>query len=137
MSAYRDRAVEQIREQVGAEGRVICGLSGGVDSSVTAVLLHEAIGERLTCVFVDHGLLREGEAEEVIALFGGHYNVRLIHEDASKLFLERLQGVTEPEEKRKVIGASFIDVFDRVSGSVEGARFLAQGTLNPDVIESV
>jgi GMP synthase (glutamine-hydrolysing) len=116
---------------------VICGLSGGVDSSVTAVLIHEAIGERLTCVFVDHGLMRQGEAEEVIKLFGGQYNIPLIHEDAADLFLERLDGVTDPEEKRKIIGAAFIDIFDKAASSIDGATFLAQGTLYPDVIESV
>ena len=137
MAAYRGRAVEAIRKQVGAKGRVICGLSGGVDSSVTAVLLHEAIGERLTCVFVDHGLLRAGEAEEVVGLFGGQYNIPLVHEDASEMFLGRLAGVEDPEEKRKIIGATFIDVFDKAAASVDGAGFLAQGTLYPDVIESV
>jgi len=104
---------------------------------VTAVLIHEAIGERLTCVFVDHGLMRQGEAEEVVKLFGGHYNIPLIHEDASDLFLGRLDGVSDPEEKRKIIGATFIDVFDKAAASIDGAGFLAQGTLYPDVIESV
>jgi GMP synthase (glutamine-hydrolysing) len=137
MQAYKARAIEAIRKQVGDDGRVICGLSGGVDSSVTAVLLHEAIGERLTCVFVDHGLMRQGEAEEVVKLFGGHYNIPLIHEDASHLFLGRLDGVSDPEEKRKIIGATFIDVFDKAAASIDGAGFLAQGTLYPDVIESV
>jgi GMP synthase (glutamine-hydrolysing) len=137
MQAYKARAIEAIRKQVGDDGRVICGLSGGVDSSVTAVLIHEAIGERLTCVFVDHGLMRQGEAEEVVKLFGGHYNIPLIHEDASDLFLGRLDGVSDPEEKRKIIGATFIDVFDKAAASIDGAGFLAQGTLYPDVIESV
>ena len=137
MEAYKERAIAAIRAQVGEEGRVICGLSGGVDSSVTAVLIHEAIGERLTCVFVDHGLMREGEAEEVVSLFGGHYNIPLIHEDASDLFLGRLDGVSDPEQKRKIIGATFIDVFDKAAASIDGAGFLAQGTLYPDVIESV
>ena len=105
------RAIEAIRAQVG-DGKVICGLSGGVDSSVAAVLIHEAIGDQLTCVFVDHGLLRAGEAEEVVALFGGHYNIPLIHKDASGLFLGRLDGVSDPEKKRKIIGASFIEVFE-------------------------
>ena len=99
MQAYKARAIDAIRKQVGEEGRVICGLSGGVDSSVTAVLIHEAIGDRLTCVFVDHGLMRQGEAEEVVALFGGQYNIPLIHEDASDLFLGRLDGVSDPEEE--------------------------------------
>jgi GMP synthase (glutamine-hydrolysing) len=137
MASYREQAIAAIRAQVGDEGRVICGLSGGVDSSVTAVLIHEAIGERLTCVFVDHGLMRQGEAEEVIKLFGGQYNIPLIHEDAADLFLERLDGVTDPEEKRKIIGAAFIDIFDKAATSIDGATFLAQGTLYPDVIESV
>ena len=137
MAAYRSRAIASIREQVGPEGRVICGLSGGVDSSVTAVLLHEAIGERLTCVFVDHGLMRAGEAEEVVSLFGGQYNIPLIHEKAADLFLGRLAGISDPEEKRKIIGKTFIDVFDKAAVSIEGAGFLAQGTLYPDVIESV
>ena len=137
MGAYRIRAIEAIRRQVGAEGRVICGLSGGVDSSVTAVLLHEAIGERLTCVFVDHGLLRQGEADEVLALFREHYNICLIHEDAADLFLSRLDGVADPEKKRKIIGATFVEVFDRIAGGIDGAQFLAQGTLYPDVIESL
>ena len=136
MAAYKERAIASIKEQVGKD-KVICGLSGGVDSSVTAVLLHEAIGAQLICVFVDHGLMRAGEAEEVLRLFGDHYNIPLIHENASQVFLERLKGITDPEEKRKIIGASFIDIFDKAASSVEGAKFLAQGTLYPDVIESV
>ena len=136
MAAYKERAIASIKEQVGKD-KVICGLSGGVDSSVTAVLLHEAIGAQLICVFVDHGLMRAGEAEEVIRLFGDHYNIPLIHESASQVFLERLKGITDPEAKRKIIGASFIDIFDKAASSVEGAKFLAQGTLYPDVIESV
>ena len=137
MAAYRQQAVEAIRKQVGAKGRVICGLSGGVDSSVAAILIHEAIGERLTCVFVDHGLLRKGEAEEVVSLFGRHYNIPLIHADASDMFLSRLAGVSDPEQKRKIIGGAFIEVFDAESAKIEGADFLAQGTLYPDVIESI
>ena len=137
MEAYRRQAIDAIRQQVGDDGRVICGLSGGVDSSVTAILLHEAIGERLTCVFVDHGLLRKGEAEEVVELFGRHYNIPLIHADAAEMFLQRLDGVSDPEQKRKIIGASFIEVFDQESANIEGAGFLAQGTLYPDVIESI
>ncbi|MGB0180421.1 MAG: glutamine-hydrolyzing GMP synthase [Candidatus Puniceispirillales bacterium] len=137
MASYREQAIAAIRAQVGDNGKVICGLSGGVDSSVTAVLIHEAIGERLTCVFVDHGLMRQGEADEVIKLFGGQYNIPLIHEDASDLFLSRLDGVTDPEEKRKIIGAAFIEVFDQAASKIDGATFLAQGTLYPDVIESV
>ena len=136
MAAYRSRAIDAIRKQVG-DGKVICGLSGGVDSSVTAVLIHEAIGDQLTCVFVDHGLLRKGEAEEVVSLFGGHYNIPLIHRDVSKMFLERLDGVPDPEQKRKIIGGSFIEVFDEEAQKIDGARFLAQGTLYPDVIESI
>ena len=137
MAAYRAQAVKAIRAQVGEEGRVICGLSGGVDSSVAAILIHEAIGERLTCVFVDHGLLRKGEADEVVNLFGRHYNIPLIHADASDMFLGQLEGVSDPEQKRKIIGAAFIEVFDRESAKIENATFLAQGTLYPDVIESI
>ena len=116
---------------------MICGLSGGVDSSVVAVLIHEAIGDQLTCIFVDTGLMRAGEADEVVSLFKGHYNIPLIHAEAEELFLSRLAGVTDPEKKRKVIGATFIDVFDREAAKIGGADFLAQGTLYPDVIESV
>jgi GMP synthase (glutamine-hydrolysing) len=136
MRAFKDEAIEKIRKQVG-RGKVICGLSGGVDSSVAAVLLHEAIGDQLTCVFVDHGLLRLGEAQKVVALFKGHYNIPLIHVDASAIFLSALGGVTDPEEKRKTIGKLFIDVFDAEAKKIGGADFLAQGTLYPDVIESV
>ena len=137
MAAYKSQAIKYINEQVGANSRVICGLSGGVDSSVAAILLHQAIGDRLTCVFVDHGLLRKGEADEVLELFGSRYNIPLIHKDASKLFLSKLEGVSDPEQKRKIIGASFIDVFDEESKKIIGAEFLAQGTLYPDVIESI
>ena len=136
MAAFRKQAIERVRAQVGS-GRVICGLSGGVDSSVVAVLLHEAIGDQLTCVFVDHGLLRKGEASEVVDLFRDHYNISLVHRDASDLFLKKLDGVSDPEQKRKIIGSTFIDVFDEEAGKVGGADFLAQGTLYPDVIESV
>jgi GMP synthase (glutamine-hydrolysing) len=136
MRAFKDEAVEKIRRQVG-KGRVICGLSGGVDSAVAAVLIHEAIGEQLTCVFVDHGLLRLGEAEEVVTLFRDSYNIPLVHVDAAPLFLGALQGVTDPEEKRKTIGRLFIDVFEDEAKKIGGAEFLAQGTLYPDVIESV
>ena len=135
------RGNRAISAQVGA-GRVICGLSGGVDSAVAAVLIHEAIGERLTCVFVDHGLLRLGEAEEVVGLFRGHYNIPLVHVEAGELFLGALTGVTDPEEKRKIIGRLFIDDV-RARGQRDRRRrtgmpeFLAQGTLYPDVIESV
>ena len=136
MAAFRAEAVARIRDQVGA-GRVICGLSGGVDSSVAAVLIHEAIGDQLTCVFVDTGLLRHNEASEVVRLFRDHYNIPLIHVDAADEFLAALAGISEPEAKRKAIGRVFIDVFDREAGRIEGAAFLAQGTLYPDVIESV
>jgi GMP synthase (glutamine-hydrolysing) len=136
MAAYRREMIDKIRAQVGRE-RVICGLSGGVDSAVAAVLIHEAVGENLTCVFVDHGLMRAGEAEEVVSLFRDHYNIPLVHVDASKLFLDALQGISEPETKRKTIGKLFIDVFEAEAGKLGGARFLAQGTLYPDVIESV
>ncbi len=136
MAAFRQEAVERIRAQVGP-AKVICGLSGGVDSSVAAVLIHEAIGEQLTCVFVDTGLLRAGEAEQVVELFRNHYNIPLIHVDAAGDFLSALQGVEEPEAKRKAIGRVFVDVFDREAGRIEGAAFLAQGTLYPDVVESV
>jgi GMP synthase (glutamine-hydrolysing) len=136
MAAFRQEEVARIREQVGS-GRVICGLSGGVDSSVAAVLIHEAIGDQLTCVFVDTGLLRLNEAEQVVSLFRNHYNIPLIHVDASKDFLGALDGVSDPETKRKTIGRLFVEVFDREAAKIEGAEFLAQGTLYPDVIESV
>ena len=136
MRAFREEAIEKIRAQVG-KGRVICGLSGGVDSAVAAVLIHEAIGDQLTCVFVDHGILRLNEAKTVVALFRGHYNIPLVHVDASKQFLGELEGVTDPEKKRKIIGRLFIDVFDAEAKKLGGADFLAQGTLYPDVIESV
>ncbi|MBM3489956.1 MAG: glutamine-hydrolyzing GMP synthase [Alphaproteobacteria bacterium] len=136
MAAFRLAEVARIRALVG-RGRVICGLSGGVDSSVAALLLHEAIGERLLCVFVDTGLMREGEAAEVIALFRRHYNIALAHRDASALFLQRLAGVSDPEAKRKIIGAAFIEVFEAEAKAHDQADFLAQGTLYPDVIESV
>jgi GMP synthase (glutamine-hydrolysing) len=136
MHAFRAAMVEKIRKQVG-KGKVICGLSGGVDSSVAAVLIHEAIGDQLTCIFVDTGMMRTGESEEVVTLFRNHYNIPLIHADARDLFLGRLKGISDPEQKRKIIGAAFIDVFDKESQKVGGAEFLAQGTLYPDVIESV
>ncbi|MGC6476265.1 MAG: glutamine-hydrolyzing GMP synthase [Parvibaculales bacterium] len=136
MAAFKDSALEKVREQVG-QGRVICGLSGGVDSSVVAVLLHEAIGDQLTCVYVDTGMMRAGESEEVVTLFRDHYNINLVHKDASDLFLSKLDGVSDPEQKRKIIGATFIDVFEAEAAAVGGADFLAQGTLYPDVIESV
>ncbi len=136
MAHFKSSAIAGIRAQVG-QGRVICGLSGGVDSAVAAVLIHEAIGEQLTCIFVDHGLMREAEAEEVVRLFRESYNIPLVHVDASETFLRELKGVDDPEAKRKTIGRLFIDVFDAESGKLGGADFLAQGTLYPDVIESV
>jgi GMP synthase (glutamine-hydrolysing) len=136
MAAFREAEIARIREQVG-HSKVICGLSGGVDSAVTAVLLHEALGDALTCIFVDHGLLREGEAQEVERLFRGAYNIPLIQVNAAQRFLAALERVTEPEGKRKTIGRLFIDVFDEAAHEVGGAEFLAQGTLYPDVIESV
>ena len=136
MAAFKTQAIERVRAQVG-DGRVICGLSGGVDSAVTAVLLHEAIGDQLSCIFVDTGLLRSGEGAQVVSLFRDHYNIPLVHRDAGAVFLGKLSGVTDPEIKRKTIGALFIDVFDEEAGKIGGAEFLAQGTLYPDVIESV
>ena len=136
MAAYREEAVQKIRDQVG-DKQVVCGLSGGVDSSVAAVLIHEAIGDQLTCVFVDHGLLRQGEADEVLTMFRDNYNIPLIHADEAELFLGELDGQSDPETKRKIIGRLFIDVFQKHANNIEGAEFLAQGTLYPDVIESV
>jgi GMP synthase (glutamine-hydrolysing) len=140
MRAYRDHAVEAIRRQVG-EGRVICALSGGVDSSVAAVLIHEAIGERLTCIFVDHGLMRKNETAEVVAMFREHYNIPLVHVNAADLFIGALEGETDPEAKRKTIGRLFIEVFEQEAEKLardgKAPDFLAQGTLYPDVIESV
>lgn len=136
MSSFKDSKIEEIKSQVGS-GSVICGLSGGVDSSVVAVLLNEAIGSQLTCVFVDTGMMRAGEAEEVISLFRDHYNIKLLHNDASEIFINRLTGIIDPEEKRKIIGNTFVDIFEEEAKKIGGARFLAQGTLYPDVIESV
>jgi GMP synthase (glutamine-hydrolysing) len=136
MAAFREEAIERIRAQVGT-AKVICGLSGGVDSSVAAVLIHEAIGDQLTCVYVDHGLMRAGESNQVVSLFRDHYNIPLIHADESSRFLGALAGVSDPETKRKTIGKLFIDVFEEKARLVGGAGFLAQGTLYPDVIESV
>ena len=136
MEAYREIAIRKIREEVGSK-RVICGLSGGVDSSVAAVLIHKAIGDQLTCVFVDHGLLRQGEAKEVVTMFSENYKIPLIHADESELFLGELEGQSDPETKRKTIGRLFIDVFQKYANGIENAEFLAQGTLYPDVIESV
>lgn len=136
MAEFRAAKIAEIRAQVG-DKRVICGLSGGVDSAVAAVLIHEAIGSQLTCVFVDHGLMRAGEADQVVSLFRGHYNIPLVHVNAETLFLNGLAGVTDPEAKRKFIGKTFIDVFEDEAKKIGGADFLAQGTLYPDVIESV
>ena len=136
MSSFKDSKIEKIKSQVGS-GSVICGLSGGVDSSVVAVLLNEAISSQLTCVFVDTGMMREGEAEEVISLFRDHYNIKLLHNDASEIFIDRLTGIIDPEEKRKIIGNTCVDIFEEEAKKIGGARFLAQGTLYPDVIESV
>jgi GMP synthase (glutamine-hydrolysing) len=136
MAGFRDAEIARVRAKVG-QGRVICGLSGGVDSSVAAVLIHEAIGEQLTCIFVDHGLLRTGEAEEVVKTFRDRFNIRLVHRDASGMFLDALEGITDPETKRKTIGRLFIEVFEEEAAKIGGADFLAQGTLYPDVIESV
>ncbi|MBV6658473.1 MAG: glutamine-hydrolyzing GMP synthase [Devosiaceae bacterium] len=136
MGAFREEAIRRIREQVG-QGKVICGLSGGVDSAVAAVLIHEAIGEQLTCIFVDHGLMRLKEADEVVSLFRGHYNIPLVHVQAEDAFLGELDGVSDPETKRKIIGRLFVETFEEEAGKLGGAEFLAQGTLYPDVIESV
>ncbi|MFZ1004541.1 MAG: glutamine-hydrolyzing GMP synthase [Pseudolabrys sp.] len=136
MHAFKDEAIEKIRKQVG-KGRVICGLSGGVDSAVAAVLIYEAIGDQLTCVLVDHGLMRLAEAQKVVAIFRESYNIPLVDVDASETFLKALEGVEDPEQKRKTIGRLFIDVFEAEAKKIGGAEFLAQGTLYPDVIESV
>ncbi|MDB5681790.1 MAG: guaA [Sphingomonas bacterium] len=136
MAEFRQAKIAEIRAQVG-DKRVICGLSGGVDSAVAAVLIHEAIGHQLTCVFVDHGLMRSGEADQVVSLFRGHYNIPLVHVNAETLFMNGLSGVTDPEAKRKFIGKTFIEVFEAEAKKIGGAEFLAQGTLYPDVIESV
>jgi GMP synthase (glutamine-hydrolysing) len=136
MRAFKQEAIEKIRAQVG-KAKVICGLSGGVDSAVTAVLIHQAIDQQLTCVFVDHGLLRMGEAEKVVTLFRDSYNIPLVHVQAQDIFLRALERVTDPEVKRKTVGKLFIDVFEEEARKLGGADFLAQGTLYPDVIESV
>jgi len=136
MAEFRKTKIAEIREQVG-DGKVICGLSGGVDSAVAAVLIHEAIGDQLTCVFVDHGLMRMDEAEQVVTLFRDHYNIPLVAVDAEDKFLAGLAGETDPEKKRKFIGGAFIDLFEAEAKTIGGADFLAQGTLYPDVIESV
>jgi GMP synthase (glutamine-hydrolysing) len=136
MDSFKKVAIENIRSQVG-KGKVICGLSGGVDSSVAAVLIHEAIGDQLTCIYVDTGLMRENETNEVVNLFKENFNIPLINVDAGDTFLSRLSGISDPEEKRKIIGSSFIDIFEEEANKIGGADFLAQGTLYPDVIESV
>lgn len=136
MAAYREQAIEAIRKQVG-DGKVICALSGGVDSSVAALLTHEAVGDQLTCILVDHGLMRKNEASEVVAMFREHYNLPLILVDASDRFIGALEGESDPEKKRKTIGRLFIEVFEEEAKKLGGADFLVQGTLYPDVIESV
>lgn len=136
MAAYKDRAIAAIRDQVG-DKRVICGLSGGVDSSVAALLIHEAVGDQLTCILVDHGLMRLNEAVDVVEMFNAHYDINLVHVDASDMFINALEGEADPETKRKTIGKLFIDVFEAEAQKLGGADFLAQGTLYPDVIESV
>jgi len=137
MASFVEESIAKIRAQVGAEGRVICGLSGGVDSSVAAALIHRAIGDRLTCIFVDNGLLRKGERDYVASVFRDHFHVDLRVIDAEQRFLEKLADVTDPEKKRKIIGYEFIAVFEEESKTITNAKFLAQGTLYPDVIESV
>jgi GMP synthase (glutamine-hydrolysing) len=136
MAHFRSSEIEKIRRQVG-KASVISGLSGGVDSAVASVLIHEAVGDQLTCIFVDHGLMRQNEAEEVVTLFREHYNIPLVHVDAKERFLSALAGKSDPEAKRKTIGGLFIDVFEEEARKLGGADFLAQGTLYPDVIESV
>jgi len=136
MAAYREQAVEAIRKQVG-DRKVICALSGGVDSSVAALLIHEAVGDQLTCILVDHGLMRKDEAADVVAMFRQHYNLPLILVDASDKFISALEGESDPEKKRKTIGRLFIETFEAEAKKIGGAQFLAQGTLYPDVIESV
>jgi GMP synthase (glutamine-hydrolysing) len=136
MAAYKDQAIAAIRDQVG-DGKVICGLSGGVDSSVAAVLIHEAIGDQLTCILVDHGLMRKDEAAQVVSMFREKYNIPLVHVDAADSFIDALEGEADPETKRKTIGRLFINVFEAEAKKLGGADFLAQGTLYPDVIESV
>ena len=136
MRNYIDQAVDEIRAKAGKE-KVILGLSGGVDSSVAAALIHKAIGKQLTCIFVNNGVLRSNEAAVVKKVFAGNFKVKLHYEDAANLFMRKLRGVTDPETKRKIIGNTFIDVFQKATRKVGKARFLAQGTLYPDVIESV
>ena len=136
MDSYKENKIKELKEIIG-EQKVICALSGGVDSSVTAILIHEAIGDNLTCVYVDHGLMRLNETEEIIQMFRNNYNLNLVHANESELFIQNLKGVIDPEEKRKTIGKLFIDVFTKYSKKIGDVKFLAQGTLYPDVIESV
>ncbi len=135
MKNFKDEQIIEIKKIVGAK-KVICGLSGGVDSSVVATLINEAIGKQLTCIFVDHGLLRQNEGEQVKEIFTKNFATNFIYCDAKKLFLDKLKGVSDPEQKRKIIGKTFIEVFDEEASKINGAEFLAQGTLYPDVIES-
>ncbi len=136
MENFIENSIAEIRSEVGPEGRAVCGLSGGIDSSVAATLLHRALGERLTCIFVDHGLLRKGEKEQVLDTFQGRFHMNIIAVDAREEFLELLRGVIDPEEKRKVIGNHFIRVFEREAEKLGRVDYLVQGTLYPDVIES-
>ena len=137
MASFVDEAIARVRATAGPEGRVVCGVSGGVDSTVVALLVHRAVGDRLTCIFVDNGVLRLNEAEQVRQRFVDKLDLPLVFENATPLFLERLTGVTDPERKRKIIGATFIDVFEKAAGALGNVDFLAQGTLYPDVIESI
>ncbi len=137
MGRLADYSIQNIQEQIGPQGKAICALSGGVDSSVVAVLMHKAIGDRLTCIFIDNGLLRHGEREKVEETFRGHFKIDLKVVDASERFLKRLEGVTDPEAKRKIIGNTFIEVFEEEGKTLKEVAFLGQGTLYPDVIESV
>lgn len=136
MGNFKEQQIAEIRKVVGSK-KVICGLSGGVDSSVVAALIHKAIGKQLTCIFVDHGLLRKDEGKQVKKIFKDHFKINLIYVDASKIFLSRLKNVTDPEKKRKIIGKTFIEIFDVEAKKIKDAEFLAQGTLYPDVIESM
>jgi GMP synthase (glutamine-hydrolysing) len=136
MRSFIDSSINSIRERVG-DANVLCGLSGGVDSSVVARLLHEAIGDQLTCIFVNNGLLRQGEAEMVMTSYAEHFHIKVIKVDAEKLFLDKLKGVTDPQKKRKIIGPAFVDVFIEEANKLGNVKFLAQGTLYPDVIESI
>ncbi len=136
MASVIDTQVQLIEEQVGTEGRVICALSGGVDSAVAAAIVHKAVGDRLTCVYVDTGLMRKGESDQIVETFERNYNIELIHVNAADRFFDHLEGVIDPEDKRKTIGEQFIRVFEAAKAQVDGAQFLVQGTLYPDVIES-